>query len=241
MAHPVTPYNSVTAKSEQVADMFDNIAHRYDFLNQLLSLGIHKGWRKKAVRLLEGVPHRFILDIATGTGDLAIEALKLKPEKITGVDISEGMLKMGREKLKKMNLEDRIELKKGNSENLPFSDNSFDAITVGFGVRNFEHLEAGLSSMFRVLKPGGTAVILEFSRPRVFPVKQVYSFYFRRVCPFIGRIFSKDNRAYTYLNESVTAFPDGADFLKIMRKSGFSECTELPLSFGIATIYTGKK
>jgi demethylmenaquinone methyltransferase/2-methoxy-6-polyprenyl-1,4-benzoquinol methylase len=241
MTDTVTPYNRSTAKKEQVSAMFDNIAPRYDFLNQLLSMGIHKGWRRKAVSMLKDVGPRQILDIATGTADFAIEALTLNPEKITGVDISEGMMAIGREKLKRMKLEKKIELMHGDSENLPFSDNTFDALTVGFGVRNFEHLEKGLTSMLRVLKPGGTAVILEFSKPRVFPVKQLYAFYFKRVCPFAGRLFSKDNRAYTYLNESVVAFPDGSDFLGIMTRIGYRECRQHPLTFGIATIYTGKK
>jgi demethylmenaquinone methyltransferase/2-methoxy-6-polyprenyl-1,4-benzoquinol methylase len=241
MAEQVTPYNKSSDKKEQVAEMFDNIAHRYDLVNQLLSFGIHKGWRKKAVSMLRNTKPRLILDIATGTGDFAIEALSLNPEKVTGVDISEGMMKIGREKLRKLGLESKIELLSGDSENLPFADNSFDALTVGFGVRNFGNLEKGLSNMYRVLKPGGKAVILEFSKPRIFPVKQVYNFYFRRICPFIGKLFSKDNRAYTYLNESVTAFPDGTDFLKIMKVTGYLDCTQTPLTFGIATIYTGRK
>jgi demethylmenaquinone methyltransferase/2-methoxy-6-polyprenyl-1,4-benzoquinol methylase len=241
MAVGITPYNKSTAKTEQVAEMFDNIAHRYDFLNQVLSMGIHKGWRKKAVKLLREAQPKSILDIATGTGDFAIESLKLNPEKVIGVDISEGMMKIGREKLLKLKLDSRIELRSGDSENLPFDVNSFDALTVGFGVRNFEHLEKGLENMLRVLKPGGTAVILEFSRPRAFPIRQIYSFYFKRVCPFIGKLFSRDNRAYTYLNESVNAFPDGTDFLEIMHKIGYSDCRQYPLTFGIATIYTGKK
>jgi demethylmenaquinone methyltransferase/2-methoxy-6-polyprenyl-1,4-benzoquinol methylase len=182
-----------------------------------------------------------VLDIATGTGDFAIEALRLNPDKIIGVDISEGMMKMGREKLLKMGLSNRIELRSGDSENLPFPDNTFDALTVGFGVRNYENLEKGLAGMLRVLKPGAQAVILEFSRPKMFPVKQIYSFYFKRVCHLIGKVFSRDNRAYTYLNESVNAFPDGDDFLNIMRKLGYNQCTRTSLTFGIATIYTGKK
>ncbi|HEV7231233.1 MAG TPA: bifunctional demethylmenaquinone methyltransferase/2-methoxy-6-polyprenyl-1,4-benzoquinol methylase UbiE [Bacteroidia bacterium] len=241
MTEGVTPYNTDAAKKTQVADMFDNIAHRYDLVNQLLSFGIHKGWRKKAVGMLEKDHPRLILDIATGTGDFAIEALRLKPDKVIGVDISEGMMKMGREKLLKMGLSNRIELRSGDSENLPFADNTFDALTVGFGVRNFENLEKGLAGMLRVLKPDAQAVILEFSKPRIFPVKQIYSFYFKRVCPFIGKVFSRDNRAYTYLNESVTAFPDGEDFLNIMRRLGYDQCTRTSLTFGIATIYTGKK
>ncbi len=241
MTEGITPYNTNTAKKEQVAEMFDNIARRYDFLNQLLSLGIHKGWRKKAVGMLKASKPKYILDIATGTGDFAIEALKLNPDKIIGVDISEGMMKYGREKLIKMNLVDKIELRSGDSENLSFAENTFDALTVGFGVRNFEHLEKGLSNMLRVLKPGGTAIILEFSRPSVFPVKQVYHFYFKWVCPLVGKLFSKDKRAYSYLNESVAAFPAGKDFLSIMTRLGYADCEATPLSFGIATIYKGKK
>ncbi|MEO5642109.1 MAG: bifunctional demethylmenaquinone methyltransferase/2-methoxy-6-polyprenyl-1,4-benzoquinol methylase UbiE [Bacteroidia bacterium] len=242
MQETITPYHTSSGKKEQVAEMFDNIAPKYDFLNQLLSLGIHKGWRKKSVKLLLPLAPKKMLDVATGTGDFAIEANKrLNPEKITGVDISEGMMKIGREKLKKLGLDHKIELAIGDSENLPFDENSFDAITVGFGVRNFENLEKGMAGMFHVLKPGGMLVVLEFSRPRKFPVKQLFTFYFNRVTPFIGKIFSKDNRAYTYLPESVKAFPDGEQFTAIMKKTGFSACTWQPLSFGIASIYTGTK
>lgn len=238
----VTPYKDNSAsKKEQVATMFNNIAYRYDFLNQLLSLGIHSGWRRKAIRLLKPSYPKQVLDIATGTADFAIEAMKLDPDKVVGIDISEGMLNFGREKLKKKGLENRIELMLGDSENIAFADNSFDAITVGFGVRNFENLEKGLGEMLRVLKPGGTAAILEFSRPKKFPVKQLYHFYFTRVTPFIGKIFSKDNSAYTYLPESVNAFPDGKNFLAIMENLGYTQTKQYPLTFGIATIYTGKK
>jgi demethylmenaquinone methyltransferase/2-methoxy-6-polyprenyl-1,4-benzoquinol methylase len=242
MPESVTPYHTSSGKKEQVAEMFDNIAPKYDFLNQLLSLGIHKGWRKKSVKLLISSQPKIMLDVATGTGDFAIEANKrLNPEKIIGVDISEGMMKFGREKLEKLGLSHKIELQVGDSENLSFAENSFDAITVGFGVRNFENLEKGLAGMFRVLKPGGTLVVLEFSRPRKFPVKQLFNFYFNRVTPFIGKVFSKDNRAYTYLPESVNAFPDGENFVSILQKTGFSSCSWQPLTFGIASIYTGKK
>lgn len=238
----VTPYNSSTGKKEQVAEMFDNIAYRYDFLNQLFSLGIHKGWRKKSVKLLQPSHPKMILDVATGTGDFAIEANKrLSPDKVIGVDISEGMMKFGREKLKQLGLDKKIELQLGDSENLPFADNTFDAITVGFGVRNFENLSKGLAGMYRVLKPGGTLVVLEFSRPRKFPVKQLYNFYFHRIMPTIGRMFSKDARAYTYLPESVDAFPDGENFVALMKKTGFSNVSWQPLTFGIASIYSGKK
>ena len=238
----VTPYkDKTTGKKEQVATMFDNIAHKYDFLNQLLSLGIHKGWRKKAVRLLAPGKPKKILDIATGTADFAIAAIKLNPEKVTGVDISAGMLKLGQEKVNKLGLQDKIELKPGDSENLPFPDNSFDAITVGFGVRNFENLEKGIADIFRVLNPGGAIAILEFSKPQHFPVKQVYYFYFRYLTPFIGKLFSKDNSAYTYLPESVNAFPAGEEFLKILRKAGFKDAKAISLTFGIASIYIAKK
>lgn len=241
MSTTVTPYNSTTAKKEQVAEMFDNIAHRYDFLNQLLSLGVHKGWRPKALKKLATVKHDYLLDVATGTGDFAIEAMVLNPKHITGVDISTGMLEKGKEKVAARGLTDKITLQVGDSENLPFEDNTFDGITVGFGVRNFENLEKGLADMHRVLKPGGMAVILEFSRPRKFPVKQLYNFYFRYICPLVGRTFSKDARAYTYLNESVNAFPDGNDFLDVLKRVGYTDVTCTPVSMGIASIYTGKK
>lgn len=242
MAATVTPYkDDPTGKKEQVAAMFNNIAHRYDFLNQLLSMGIHSGWRKKAIKLLRQGNPKHILDIATGTADFAVEAMKLNPEKVTGIDISEGMLSFGREKIKKKGLENRIELMLGDSENLAFPDESFDAITVGFGVRNFENLEKGLSEMLRVLRPGGTAVILEFSKPKGFPIKQLYNFYFRRVTPFVGKLFSKDSSAYSYLPESVNAFPDGGKFLDILKKLGYTETKHYPLTFGIASIYTGRK
>lgn len=238
----VKPYKDLaTGKKEQVATMFNNIAHRYDFLNHLLSLGIHIHWRKKAVRLLKERNPKKILDIATGTADFAIEALSLNPDIVTGVDISEGMLKLGEEKIKNKKLENRIKLMLADSEHLPFEDNSFDAITVGFGVRNFENLENGLKEMHRILKENGTVVILEFSKPTQFPVKQFYSFYFSVICPLIGKIFSKDNSAYTYLPESVNAFPDGSRFLEILHKLGFRETRCHSLSFGIASIYLGRK
>lgn len=242
MANIVTPYkNQTTSKKEQVATMFDNIAPKYDFLNQLLSLGIHKGWRRKAIRLLQVQKPKTILDIATGTADFAIEAMKLNPDKIIGVDISEGMLKLGREKINKLGLQNKIELKYGDSESLPFPDNSFDAITVGFGVRNFENLEKGIADIYRVLNHNGMLAVLEFSKPGKFPVKQVYNFYFRYVTPFVGKLFSKDSSAYTYLPESVNAFPAGEEFLKILRKSGFKETKSISLTFGIASIYVAKK
>ena len=235
----VTPYkDQTTSKKEQVANMFNAIAHRYDFLNQLLSLGIHKGWRKKSIQLLQSKQPKTILDIATGTADFAIEAMRLNPEKVTGVDISSGMLELGRKKIEKLGLQTKIELKLADSENLPFEDNTFDAITVGFGVRNFENLEKGIRDMHRVLKPGGKMIILEFSKPRTFGVKQLYTIYFKYITPFIGKIFSKDNSAYRYLPESVKAFPDGEDFLAILRKAGQKETKAISLAFGIASIYS---
>ncbi len=238
----VTPYkNQTTSKKEQVASMFNNIAPKYDFLNQLLSLGIHKGWRKKAIQLLQPQKPKKILDIATGTADFAIEALKLNPDSITGVDISEGMLKIGQGKVNKLGLQNKISLKLGDSENLPFSDNSFDAITVGFGVRNFENLEKGIADVYRVLNTNGMLAILEFSKPQHFPVKQLYHFYFRYVTPFIGKVFSRDNSAYTYLPASVNAFPAGEEFIKVLCKAGFKETKAIPLTFGIASIYIARK
>jgi demethylmenaquinone methyltransferase/2-methoxy-6-polyprenyl-1,4-benzoquinol methylase len=221
--------------------MFNAIAPKYDFLNQLLSMGIHKGWRRKAIQLLQAKKPKTVLDIATGTADFAIEAMKLNPEKVIGVDISEGMLKLGIDKINKLGLQNKIELKLGDSESLPFSDNSFDAITVGFGVRNFENLEKGVADIYRVLNPNGMLAILEFSKPSMFPVKQVYNFYFRYVTPFIGKLFSKDSSAYTYLPESVNAFPAGEEFLKILNQAGFKETKAIALTFGIASIYIAKK
>lgn len=237
----VTPYKeSTSGKKEQVAKMFDSIAFRYDFLNQLLSLGIHHSWRKKAVQYFINDKPALVLDIATGTGDFAIEALKANPGKVVGVDISEGMLKFGREKLKKKGLENRIELKTGDAENLDFADNSVDVITVGFGVRNYENLEKGLQNMLRVLKPGGKLVVLEFSKPTGF-FRHIYKFYFKYVTPTIGKIFSKDGSAYTYLPESVQAFPDGKDFTAVLDRLGYKNSSFRPLTLGIATIYTATK
>ncbi|GET23638.1 bifunctional demethylmenaquinone methyltransferase/2-methoxy-6-polyprenyl-1,4-benzoquinol methylase UbiE [Prolixibacter denitrificans] len=238
----VTPYkDSDTSKKVQVAAMFDSIAARYDFLNHFLSFGIDKGWRRKAIRLLKPYQPKQMLDIATGTGDFAIEALKLSPDKVTGVDISTGMLAEGRKKMERLGLNGTIELLEGDSENLPFKEETFEAITVAFGVRNFENLSKGLEEMHRVLKPGGVTCVLEFSQPRSFPMKQLYHFYSFRILPFWGRFFSKDKTAYSYLPESVQAFPDGSDFLAIMRNAGFKNTREYRLTFGIATIYLGDK
>lgn len=239
----VVPYkeNKKEGKKEQVATMFNNISHKYDFLNHFLSLGIDIVWRKKAIRLLQPAQPKRILDIATGTGDFAIAALKLNPDKVVGIDISSGMLEVGKQKMKKKGYDDRIEMQIGDSENIEFNDNSFDAYTVGFGVRNFENLEKGLAEMLRVLKPNGTAIILEFSKPKKFPVKQLYNFYFNHVLPGIGKLISKDKAAYTYLPESVDAFPDGKDFVEILSKLGYKGAKAIPLMFGIASIYKASK
>ncbi|MXV17794.1 bifunctional demethylmenaquinone methyltransferase/2-methoxy-6-polyprenyl-1,4-benzoquinol methylase UbiE [Hufsiella ginkgonis] len=242
MSQQVTPYNKTAAKKEQVADMFNNISRTYDFLNHFLSLGIDVLWRKKAISELKKEQPALILDVATGTGDFAFEALSaLKPEKITGVDISQGMLDIAAEKIRKRKLGDKFEVRLGDSEKLLFDDNTFDAVTVAYGVRNFENLEKGIADMLRVLKPGGKAVILEFSKPRVFPVKQLYHFYFHFVTPAVGKLFSKDARAYSYLPESVKAFPSGKDFTAVMDKVGYRNTKARPLAFGICSIYTGIK
>lgn len=239
----ITPYkNNKSGKKEQVAQMFNNIARRYDFLNHFLSLGIDNIWRRKAIKQLKNIySNPVILDVASGTGDLAIAALKLNPQKVTGIDISEEMLNIGIKKIQKKGFQDIIELKKGDSENLEFNNDTFDAITVAFGVRNFENLNKGLAEMHRVLKPDGKVVILEFSKPRVFPVKQVYQFYFKAILPLLGRIISKDSSAYTYLPESVSAFPERELFIQELETIGYKNCTFKSLSFGIATIYTGIK
>ena len=238
----VLPYKDKSdAKKKQVAEMFDSISGKYDFLNHFLSLGIDIRWRKKAIKMLQDLQPKKILDIATGTGDFAIESLKLNPEKVVGVDISEGMLNVGRQKMKKKGYSDIIDMQSGDSENLHFEDNSFDAVIVAFGVRNFENLEKGLSEMNRVLRPGGRAVILEFSKPTAFPFKQLYNFYFRWILPKIGKVVSKDNAAYTYLPESVNEFPFGDDFLKILEKTGYKNTKCKPLTLGISSIYVGEK
>jgi demethylmenaquinone methyltransferase/2-methoxy-6-polyprenyl-1,4-benzoquinol methylase len=238
----VLPYKEEEAgKKAQVAKMFNNISRHYDFLNHFLSLGIDRGWRKRAIKLLSPIRPKYILDVATGTGDFAFQALSLNPDKVIGVDISEGMLEEGRKKIVKRNLASKIELGRGDSENLMFEENKFDAVTVGFGVRNFENLEKGLREIHRVIKPGGMLVVLEFSRPKRFPFGQIYNFYFKTILPKIGRLISKDKSAYTYLPASVEAFPDGMDFENILKKVGFKNTTCEPLTFGISSIYTGRK
>ncbi len=238
----VVPYKGEDkSKKEQVATMFNNISKRYDLLNHLMSLGIDVYWRKKGIKMLMAEKPKKILDIATGTGDFAIEALSPNPDKVIGVDISEGMLEVGRKKIKRLKLEDKITLEMGDSEKLLYDDNIFDAVIVSFGVRNFENLEKGLGDMLRVLKPGGTAVIIELSKPRIFPLKQIFNLYFKYLLPLIGRVISKDKAAYTYLPASVQSFPDGNDFLEILGKVGFKKTSCKPLTFGISTIYLGKK
>jgi len=228
-------------KKAQVADMFNDIAGKYDFLNHFLSMGIDKGWRKKAIKEVASVAPQRILDVATGTGDLAIAAVDTRPKEIIGVDIADQMLEVGRKKIKEKNLEHIISLRNGDSEALPFENSSFDAVTCAYGARNFENLEAGLREMNRVLRVGGKVVILEFSHPKQFPVKQLYQFYFRFILPTLGKIVSKHSRAYTYLPESVMAFPEGKRFCEILNGCGFKEAKARPLTFGITTLYTAYK
>lgn len=242
MKNTVKPYKeSSLSKKEQVAEMFDNIAGNYDFLNHFLSMGIDIYWRKRLVKRLKKQAPKNILDVATGTGDLAIAMLKANPDKIVGIDISNGMLEVGRKKIKEKKLEDKITLQQADSENLPFEDHSFDAVSVSFGARNFENLEKGLSEMYRVLRPGGKLYILEFSQPTVFPFNQLYHFYFKYILPLVGKIISKDNAAYTYLPESVGAFPYGKKLNAIIENCGYTNATNHPLTLGIASIYTAKK
>jgi demethylmenaquinone methyltransferase / 2-methoxy-6-polyprenyl-1,4-benzoquinol methylase len=238
----VVPYkHDPTGKKVQVARMFDNISRHYDFLNHLLSLGIDKAWRRKAIRQLQAMDPRIILDVATGTGDFAVAALRLKPDKVIGIDISEGMLQVGRKKIADKGLTEKIHFQLADSEKLPFEENKFDAIIVGFGVRNFENLEQGLREMFRVLRPGGKVVILEFSKPKSFPFRHLYNFYFNFVLPKVGRWVSNDDAAYSYLPESVRAFPDGQEFTTILSGLGFKNTACTPLTFGISSLYTGSK
>ena len=238
----VVPYKEEKgSKKEQVARMFDNISGKYDFLNHFLSLGIDRVWRKKAISYLKEKKPSNILDVATGTGDFAIECLRLNPEKITGIDISSGMLRVGKEKIRKRSLEEKIELFQGDSENIPFENNTFDAVTVAYGVRNFENLEKGLAEIYRVLKPNGRLVVLEFSKPSKFPFKQLYHFYFNTILPKIGNSISRDSSAYTYLPESVRTFPDGSAFLDILRSTGYKDVLWESLTFGISSVYLGTK
>jgi demethylmenaquinone methyltransferase/2-methoxy-6-polyprenyl-1,4-benzoquinol methylase len=242
-ATKIVPENaSNLSKKAQVAEMFNNIAVRYDFLNHFLSMGIDKGWRKKAIREVAKINPQTILDVATGTGDMAIAAaMAIKPKKVTGVDIADQMLEVGRKKIAAQNLQQVITLQTGDSEALPFASGEFDAVMCAYGVRNFEHLEIGLKEMCRVLRPGGKVVILEFSHPSAFPVKQIYRFYFRYILPTIGKLVSKHSRAYTYLPESVMAFPEGKRFCEILGQCGFSKADSRPLTLGVTTLYTAEK
>lgn len=238
----VTPYDSSDLnKKKQVEQMFDNISPKYDLLNRVLSMGIDIQWRKDVIKMVKASNPQTILDIATGTGDLAIMMAKNTNAKITGLDLSAGMLDVGRKKVKEAGLDTRIEMVQGDSENLPFQDNSFDCITVSFGVRNFENLEKGLAEINRVLKPGGTFVILEFSYPTAFPMKQLYTFYSKNILPAIGKMVSKDQSAYTYLPDSVRAFPHGEEMKNILKSVNFTQPIDKKLTFGIASIYKSVK
>ncbi|TRZ41386.1 bifunctional demethylmenaquinone methyltransferase/2-methoxy-6-polyprenyl-1,4-benzoquinol methylase UbiE [Robertkochia solimangrovi] len=243
MSKKVTPYkDSELGKKQQVTQMFDNISETYDGLNRVISFGIDTTWRKKVVKMVRDHGAKSILDIATGTGDLAISfAEKTEATDITGLDISPGMLEIARQKITKKDLTDKINTVTGDSEALPFEDNSFDAISVAFGVRNFENLEKGLSEIYRVLKPGGLFVVLETSVPTASPFKQGYQLYTRHILPAIGRVFSKDRSAYAYLSESASVFPFGEDFNNILRKIGFINVNDRPQTFGVASIYSGSK
>jgi demethylmenaquinone methyltransferase/2-methoxy-6-polyprenyl-1,4-benzoquinol methylase len=238
----VKPYGTEDkSKKQEVAEMFNNISKRYDFLNHFLSLGIDKIWRKKAVNMLKEVKPERILDLASGTGDFAIESLRLNPKEIIGMDISEGMLEVGRQKMRKHGYDKVISMRLGDSEDLPFEDNYFDALTVGFGVRNYENLEKGLAEMLRVVRPGGKLIILEFSKPKKFPVKQYYAFHSKYIIPFFGKRISKDEKAYAYLPESVQAFPEGKDFENILTILNYKDVRSKLVAGGIATIYSGTK
>ena len=238
----IEPYDKDGSKAAQVEKMFDHIAPAYDNLNHLLSWGIDKYWRKKAIALLKPFRPQHIMDVATGTGDFAIKACKeLNPDELIGTDISEGMMNVGREKVKQLGLERQISFAKEDCTSLSFPDNRFDAITVAFGVRNFEDLDRGLKEMYRVLVPGGHLVILELSTPERFPMKQLYSIYSRIVIPSLGKLLSKDHSAYTYLPQSIKAFPQGEVMQRILHKAGFSQVRFKRLTLGICTLYFATK
>jgi demethylmenaquinone methyltransferase/2-methoxy-6-polyprenyl-1,4-benzoquinol methylase len=238
----IKPFAGEAGKKEQVAGMFDSLAPRYDLVNRVLSVGIDRGWRKKAIRELQKEAPQHILDVATGTADMALlTARLLQPAKITGIDISEGMLEVGRQKVARANLKTTIELVTGDSETINFGNHSFDAVMVAFGVRNFENLETGLAEMLRVLKPGGKLVVLEFSQP-VFPgVRHLYQFYMGAVAPQVAKWFRQNKKAYEYLNCSAKAFPDRQRFVNILEKVGYTDTLFKPLSLGICCIYVGRK
>lgn len=234
-------FKTVIDSTEDIREMFNDISGRYDFLNHFLSFGFDIIWRKKMINGMKKYKPQNILDVATGTGDLAIAMRKIKPQKIIGIDIAEKMLEKGRKKIKRKKVDSLIQLLNGNAEALPFNHAEFDAVVVAFGVRNFQNLDKGLSEMYRVLKNDGNIWVLEFSIPKEFPVKQMYHFYFKKILPFIGRLISKNHSAYQYLPESVQEFPYGKAFLLQLRKIGFENVKMRKLSFGIATIYYGKK
>jgi demethylmenaquinone methyltransferase/2-methoxy-6-polyprenyl-1,4-benzoquinol methylase len=241
-ASNIKPYSTADkSKKEEVAEMFNNISPSYDFLNRFLSMGIDVGWRKKTVKAVATTNPQHILDVATGTADLAIALSKTGAKEIIGCDISEGMMSIGKQKVAEKNLSNLIRFQLADSENLPFTDERFDAVTVAFGVRNFEHPQVGLKEINRVLKPGGRIHVLEFSQPQRFPVKQLYNFYFKYILPFWGKLISKDNAAYTYLPNSVKAFPHGQAFLDLLESSGFRNNSAKKLTFGIASLYIGEK
>jgi len=237
----VKPYSTDKSKKEEVAEMFNNISPSYDFLNRFLSMGIDIGWRKKTVRAVSHLMPKRILDVATGTGDLAIALRETTATSIVGCDISEGMMEIGKKKVAKKGLNNLISFKLGDSERLPFEDNHFDATTIAFGVRNFENPLQGLKDINRVLRPGGKIFVLEFSQPQAFPAKQLYHFYSKFIMPFWGRIISKDKSAYTYLPDSIKAFPHGQAFLDLMTQAGFKNNSAKKLTFGIASLYIGEK
>lgn len=237
----VKPYKTNKSKKKEVARMFDNISGKYDFLNHFLSMGTDKLWRRKAIKMLKPFSPKNILDVATGTGDFALAALTLKPDKIVGVDISSGMLDKGRIKIQKKKVSHIIEMTQADSENLPFDDNTFEAVTVAFGIRNFEDLKKGLSEMLRVVKPGKPIAIIEFSKPKKFPVKQLFNFYSKKIIPKLGKSISKDAAAYQYLPDSIAVFPEGKELVDILQQTGYKNVIVKPLSGGIASIYLGLK
>ncbi|MBA5792271.1 bifunctional demethylmenaquinone methyltransferase/2-methoxy-6-polyprenyl-1,4-benzoquinol methylase UbiE [Flavobacterium sp. xlx-214] len=242
MADQINPYkDSNLGKKQQVEQMFDTISGNYDSLNRMISLGTDQGWRRNVLKMVSDTNPESILDIATGTGDLAILLSKSNAKRIVGLDLSAGMLEVGKEKVKALGLQNKIEMIQGDSENLPFQDNTFDAITVAFGVRNFETLEKGLSEILRVLKPNGIFVILETSVPTKFPFKQGYNFYMKTFMPLMGKMFSKDQKAYKYLSESAKNFPYGEKLNGILQKVGFKNVKHNPQTMGVATIYSASK
>lgn len=243
MSKNIKPYkNSDATKKKQVADMFNNISENYDGLNRVMTFGIDVKWRKKVVAIVKDSNPKTVLDIATGTGDLAIMHSQQMPEtKVIGLDISSGMLEVGKQKVKALNLDNKIEMVLGDSENIPYPDNYFDAITVSYGVRNFEDLNKGLQEIYRVLKPGGTFVVLETSVPTKFPFKQGYQIHSKVLLPLIGKLFSKDKTAYSYLSESANSFPYGEAFNKILKQNGFINVIDIPVTLGVSTIYKANK